>query len=730
MTVSNFTSRSYGPNGWQRMLVGDDGTSTEKPAIIYVPGGGWGLRDPLPFTDVATSTFTDPISWAVQNPLSDTSSAEDGYRLFVLNVASDANQSRAATGVTAGGNNPTGIASNTLLTSDVTDAATAVPIEARGNMFPKGGYIQIGTEIIKYSAIDETVNPPQLTGLQRGQLGTSAQSHLSGSTVTTLYWIEGESYPAGTIVRGLYRSRRTHISEAGVNQPTDSLESALTADYDDATDTTLTLASVTSFDKAHQVLVGKAGLTATASANNANTNETFLRVTSVAGFDDTGVLKVTATGGASAGLVEYWAYGALQTTPGDERFINCTREATGSGGRIGFTAAADLAIESVGDVEFLYSGVSGSTLTGLNRATSEDTAIEDLFTQGNFALTGASVRVPDGYFWEYIGAELDEAAGVQRIPGRGEGTPGYAAQAALDVQTAVSHIRKNAGELNVDPDKITVYGSSAGGHAVAIAAYGPDMIRTAPVDPRSVNAGRIADGRPNAVMLDITPAFLNEYVTTNVGNNGLFLSFMRDAYGIKGQALSFNQWGAYPETSKKSLDGAALISQTRKAIPTIFVSTAYKYSDRSPSQVQNGAATPSAWNAGTTYNQYDTASYSSKFWIAQRTTTGVTPGTNYDDWAQAGGSSKLAPEVHHAYNGWRYMRELSAIGETNIRLVTADDLDPAVRDVRIYTQVPADPSDQGTSGVDYSVTSAASAPKEALVDVGNAILTELAAFLA
>ena len=129
-------------------------------------------------------------------------------------------------------------------------------------------------------------------------------------------------------------------------------------------------------------------------------------------------------------------------------------------------------------------------------------------------------------------------------------------------------------------------------------------------------------------------------------------------------------------------------------------------------------------------NQYDTASYSSKFWIAQRTTTGVTPGTNYDDWAQAGGSGKLAPEVHHAYNGWRYMRELSAFGETDIRLVTADDLDPAVKDVRIYTQVPADPSDQGTSGVDYTVTSAASAPKEALVDVGNAILTELAAFLA
>ena len=715
MTVSNFTSRSYGPNGWQRMLVGDDSTSTEKPAIIYVPGGGWGLRDPLPFTDVATSTFTDPISWAVQNPLSDTSSAEDGYRLFVLNVASDANQGRAATGVTAGGNNPTGIASNSALTSGITDVATTAPIEERGNMFPKGGYIQIGTEIIKYSAIDETVNPPQLTGLQRAQLGTTAQAHLSGDTVTTLYWIEGENYPVGTIVRGIYRSRRTHVSEAGVNQPGDVIASTLAADAA-VGDTTYTVATGEGalFAGVDQATIGGEDGLATVNTGGLNFSSTSINADTT-GFPDSGVIRMVATAGSEVGVEEYAYYPQKTATqfqfvaPANRGYKDGTRTAGGLGQVDIFLAAETVQITSV----------SGDTLS-----------VYSPQVHGIDWPSGLAIAVPSDYFWENIGAELDEATGVQRIPGRGEGTPGYAAQAALDVQTAVSHIRKNAAELNVDPDKITVYGSSAGGHAVAIAAYGPDMIRTASVDPRSINAGRIADGRPNAVMLDITPAFLNEYVTTNVGNNGLFLAFMRDAYGIKGQSLSFNQWGAYPETSKKSLDGAALISQTRKAIPTIFISTAYKYSDRSPSQVQNGAAAPSAWDAGTTYSQYDTVSDSGKFWIAQRSTTGVTPGTNYDDWAQAGGSGELAPEVHHAYNGWRYMRELNAIGETNVRLVTADDLDPAVRDVRIYTQVPADPSDQGTSGVDYSVTSAASAPKEALVDVGNAILTELAAFLA
>ena len=729
MTVSNFTSRSYGPNGWQRMLVGNDGTSTQKPAIIYVPGGGWGLRDPLPFTDVATSTFTDPISWAVQNPLSDTSPVEDGYRLFVLNVASDANQSRAATGVSAGGNNPTGIASNTLLTSPISDVATVAPIETRGNMFPKGGYVQIGTEIIKYTGIDETVNPPQLTGLQRGQLSTTAQAHLSGDAVTTLYWIEGETYPAGTIIRGIYRARRTHVSAAGVNQPTDTISTTTTADYSTG-DTTLSLTDATNFEQANKIEIGQIGLSATPRTQISSFSDTRFEVESVAGFASSGVLKITATGGNDPGLVEYISYSGLVTTPGDEQFFPCVREVLGGNtGRHGFTTKENYTIESVG-MEMMYSGVSGNDLTGLSVAP-QDQGITDLLTAGVFADTGSTVSVPSDYFWENIGAELDEAAGVQRIPGRGEGSPAYAAQAALDVQLAISHIRKNATELNVDPDKVVIYGSSAGGHAVAIAAYGPDMIRTNPVDPRSVNAARIGDGRPNAVMLDITPAFLNEYVTTNVGNNGLFLAFMRDAYGIKGQSLSFNQWGAYPEASKKSLDGAALISHTRKSIPMIFVSTGYKYSDRSPSQVQNGAAAPSAYDAGTTYNQYDTVSDGGKFWIAQQTTTGSTPGTNYDNWAQAqGNAGALAPEVHHAYNGWRYMRELSDLGQTNIRLVTADDLDPAVKDVRIYTQVPADPSDQGTLGVDYTVASVSTAPKAGLVDVGNAILTELASFLA
>jgi len=694
------------------MLVGDDNTSTTKPAIIYVPGGGWGLRDPLPFTDVLTSTFTDPVSWAVQNPLDAGSPAEDDHRLFVLNVASDANQSRAATSVTAGGNNPTGIASNTTLSASIGSADTSLAVAARGNLFPKGGYVKVNSEIIQYAAIDETVEPPLLTGLVRGQAGTTGSSHTAGDAVVAQYWVEGEYYPSGTILRGLYRARRGHTSVAGENQPGDVIDSPTTS-LVSAGGTTFPVTDSSLFTGIPEVSIG--GVDGTFGGTNTggiSFSSTDLSIASTAAFPDTGILRLVTISGSSAGVIEYAYYTsktATQFTFGPNRGWKNSVSTEGGVGSIEVYLAADT---------LSVTGISGNDLTVVNNS-----------VHGVDWPSGFDVAVPPDFYWENIGAELDEAAGVQRIRGRGEGTPAYAAQAALDVQLAVSHVRKNAAALNVDPDKITIYGSSAGGHAVAIAAYGPDLIRTAPVDPRAINAGRMGDGRPNAVMLDITPAFLNEYVTTNVGNNGLFLAFMRDAYGIKSQSLGFSAWQDYPEDFKKSLDGAALISTTRKTLPTIFISTGFKYSDRSASQVQNGAAVPAAWNSGTTYNQHDAVIHDSKFWIAQQASTGSTPGTNYDNWAQAGGNGALSPEVHHAYNGWRYMRELSAAGETQVRLITADDLDPAVRDVRVYTQVPADATDEGTVNTDYTVTAVSSTPKAALVTVGNAILTELAGFL-
>ena len=48
--------------------------------------------------------------------------------------------------------------------------------------------------------------------------------------------------------------------------------------------------------------------------------------------------------------------------------------------------------------------------------------------------------------------------------------------AAEDFMDAVSHLKKNAGKFNIDPEKIIVGGSSAGAEAVLNAIYNPDLM--------------------------------------------------------------------------------------------------------------------------------------------------------------------------------------------------------------------------------------------------------------
>ena len=54
--------------------------------------------------------------------------------------------------------------------------------------FPKAGYIAIDKEIMKYSGISQTA----FTGVERGVLGSSASSHISGSKVREVKWFNFE----------------------------------------------------------------------------------------------------------------------------------------------------------------------------------------------------------------------------------------------------------------------------------------------------------------------------------------------------------------------------------------------------------------------------------------------------------------------------------------------------------------------------------------------------------
>jgi len=75
----------------------------------------------------------------------------------------------------------------------------------------------------------------------------------------------------------------------------------------------------------------------------------------------------------------------------------------------------------------------------------------------------------------------------------------------MDLSWAVSTIREHAQEWNVDPDKIAIMGSSAGGHlAVTLGVFwnDPEIVETLGI--------REGSNRPNALILNYTPVVSNE----------------------------------------------------------------------------------------------------------------------------------------------------------------------------------------------------------------------------
>src|SRR5258705_13188266 len=75
-----------------------------------------------------------------------------------------------------------------------------------------------------------------------------------------------------------------------------------------------------------------------------------------------------------------------------------------------------------------------------------------------------------------------------------------------DVQCAVAWLRVHAAELNVDPERVTLLGRSAGGHLALLAAYLPD----------EANPCAAPGGAPEAVIAFYAPTdLLQSYAETN-----------------------------------------------------------------------------------------------------------------------------------------------------------------------------------------------------------------------
>lgn len=103
-----YTTEKYGPLPWQTMLVGRSTSgSTDKYAYMYVPGGGWGLRDPLPFVSGQANYAgrTSLYGGAFDNS---SSTAHEQATVFVINVASESHNTPTTLVHQAfGGYNPT-----------------------------------------------------------------------------------------------------------------------------------------------------------------------------------------------------------------------------------------------------------------------------------------------------------------------------------------------------------------------------------------------------------------------------------------------------------------------------------------------------------------------------------------------------------------------------------------------------------------------------------------------
>ena len=81
------------------------------------------------------------------------------------------------------------------------------------------------------------------------------------------------------------------------------------------------------------------------------------------------------------------------------------------------------------------------------------------------------------------------------------------AQCVTDAKSAIRWVRKNAGRLGVDPDRIVASGGSAGGHIAACAAVGPDLDE--PGEDASVSSVPNAAVLFNPVLVLAPPEGLN-----------------------------------------------------------------------------------------------------------------------------------------------------------------------------------------------------------------------------
>lgn len=97
------------------------------------------------------------------------------------------------------------------------------------------------------------------------------------------------------------------------------------------------------------------------------------------------------------------------------------------------------------------------------------------YLHGGGWATGSRQDIHRGYREHILQALLENGYAVASIEYRLNNTQGsHFPNPIVDSKDAVRWLRKHAGEYNLDPESIGVWGSSAGGHLAMMVAYSPD----------------------------------------------------------------------------------------------------------------------------------------------------------------------------------------------------------------------------------------------------------------
>lgn len=163
-----------------------------------------------------------------------------------------------------------------------------------------------------------------------------------------------------------------------------------------------------------------------------------------------------------------------------------------------------------------------------------------------------------GSGWELKWREVapNEPAYAQQIDVV-ESTPGFLDQSVTDVQAFLAWLKRNAATYNVDPDRIILAGSSAGGQRAACAAFQyalPYAYQGSPYAAQP-DAGLEACW-PKALYLSITPTDFTPHTISGL------------APGLWGRDITDAEMVAFSSHEKSSVSAIRILERTGVSMPT------------------------------------------------------------------------------------------------------------------------------------------------------------------